>query len=241
MGLVFVLVFQKEKQLNKYPYTVLLVEDEQSIRQNYVVGLKLMFKEVFEAGDGVQGYALYLEKKPNIMIVDIDLPQLNGLKLIEKIRQKDRSTKIIILTAYSDTKFLLQASSLKLVTYLVKPVKREALSQTLHTAIQELQMYKIERIDYIDLKDELIWQKNEKELLYCNQKIALTPKEYAFLELFFSSSKKMFTYEEIFEHVWGYEFEYSMDKIKSMVKKLRKKLPKDIIENIYATGFKINY
>lgn len=227
--------------MNKFPYSILFVEDEADIRKNYAEGLRLMFQTVYEADNGVQGYQLYLEKRPDIMIVDIELPKLNGLELVEKIRQNDKNTKIIILTAYNDTKFLLKATSLKLVTYLVKPILRKHLNESLELAVKDLQTYRIERIDYIDLKHEFIWQKQEKELLHYNKRVALTPKEHAFLDLFLSSSKKTFTYEEIFEHVWGFEFEYSMDKIKSMVRKLRKKIPKDLIENIYSKGFKLNY
>ncbi len=127
-----------------YPYDLLFIEDEIAIRQNYVAGLKLMFQNVYEASSAESGYNIYQEKKPQILIVDIHLPKMSGLELINTIRKKDINTKIIILTAYSDADYLLQASSLKLVQYLVKPIKRDQLNSALQNAIKELQNFKIE-------------------------------------------------------------------------------------------------
>ena len=102
-----------------HPYKILLVEDEKAIKENYVTYLKMFFEEVYEAEDGEKAYELYKTKKPDIMIIDINIPKLNGLDLLEKIRQNDHSTKAILLTAHSDKSFLFKAIPLKLVKYLV--------------------------------------------------------------------------------------------------------------------------
>ena len=112
---------------NSYPYKILFVEDDQVIRENYVTYLKMFFSEVFEAEDGEKAYELYKLKKPDIMIIDINIPKLNGLDLLERIRENDYSTKAIMLTAHSDKSFLLKAVGLKLTRYLVKPVSRKDL------------------------------------------------------------------------------------------------------------------
>ena len=116
---------------NSYPYKILFVEDDQVIRENYVTYLKMFFSEVFEAEDGEKAYELYKLKKPDIMIIDINIPKLNGLDLLERIRENDYSTKAIMLTAHSDKSFLLKAVGLKLTRYLVKPVSRKDLKEAL--------------------------------------------------------------------------------------------------------------
>ena len=78
-------------------YNVLFIEDEKDIRDNYTKYLKRHFLNVYEAVDGEDGYRIYKDKKPEIMIVDINLPKLNGLDLVKKIRQEDQSVKIIML------------------------------------------------------------------------------------------------------------------------------------------------
>lgn len=67
-----------------YPYKILFVEDEKVTRENYVMYLKMHFQEVYEAEDGEKAYELYKEKHPDIMIIDINIPKLNGLELLKK-------------------------------------------------------------------------------------------------------------------------------------------------------------
>ncbi|MGB5793051.1 response regulator transcription factor [Poseidonibacter sp.] len=121
-----------------YPYKILFVEDEEATRKNYVTYLKMLFSEVYEAKDGEIAYQLYKEKKPDILILDVNIPKLNGLELLEKIRENDYTTKAIMCTAHSDQNFLLQAVSLQLTKYLVKPVSRQELKEALDLAISEL-------------------------------------------------------------------------------------------------------
>lgn len=222
-----------------YPYTILFVEDEKSIRQNYVSYLKMFFDAVYEAEDGQEGYKLYKEKKPDIMIVDINMPKLNGIDMMKKIRQNDHNTKAIMLTAHTDEEFLLEAASFKLVKYLKKPIARKELHETLLLSIKELQEYEVKPIKHLELSSGLIWHYDAKKLLHFEEEIVLTPKERSFLQLLCANTNQAIAYDRISEEVWGYDEVGSVDSIKSLVKKLRKKLPQNIIENVFATGYKI--
>ena len=137
-----------------YPYKILFVEDEKAIRENYITYLKTFFAEVFEAEDGVKAYELYKLKKPDIMIVDINIPKLNGLELLERIRENDYTTKAIMLTAHTDKSFLLKATTLKLTKYLVKPVNRKDLKDALELVIDELLNFDIQSIQKIELPEK---------------------------------------------------------------------------------------
>lgn len=120
-----------------YPYTVLFVEDEKATRENYTAYFKMFFNEVYEAGDGEEAYLLYKEKKPDIMIIDINLPKLNGIELLKRIRESDYITKAIMLTAHADEEFLSATASLQLTRHLVKPVSRKNLNEALDLSINE--------------------------------------------------------------------------------------------------------
>lgn len=226
---------------NIYPYKILFVEDEKAIRENYVAYLKMFFNEVIEAEDGEKAYKLYKSEKPDILIVDINIPKLSGLDLLEKIRETDHNTKAIVLTAYTDKTFLLKAISLQLTKYLVKPVSRKDLKDALETTVSELLKYNISLIHKIDLIENYSWDFQLKELKHHNTIIELSSKEKTFLNLLLSYKNRVFTYNEIFEQVWGYDEDISINGLKNMVKRLRKKLPENTILNIFNEGYKINY
>jgi len=222
-----------------YPYKILFVEDDQVIRENYVAYLKMMFSEVYEAKDGEEAYALYKIKKPDLMIVDINLPKLTGLELLKKIRENDHTTKAIMLTAHTDKSFLLEAIQLKLTQYLVKPVSSKDLNEALELTIKELLQYNVMPLQKIELPQNYSWHVELKELKHHNTLIKLTKKEKILLDLLFSHKNRVFTYDEIFEHICEYEETNSINGIKNMVKRLRKKLPEGSIVNLFNEGYKI--
>jgi len=224
----------------KEPYSILFVEDEKDIRDNYVKYLLRHFKEVYEAADGEEGLEIYKEKKPDIMIVDINIPKLNGLDLVKNIRQNDHSTKVIMLTAHAETRYLLEATELKLTKYLVKPISRSELKEALSLVISELSTFDVVSKKTIALKDGFIWDLNRTELLHNNISVVLTNKERIVLTMFFSNMEKIFTYNDIIFDVW-YEYDNDkLDALKTIIKNLRKKLPKDTIKNIFGIGYKLN-
>ncbi len=224
-----------------YPYKILFVEDEKATRENYVLYLKMLFSEVYEAKDGEEAYQLYKDKKPDIMIIDINIPKLNGLELLKKIRVNDYSTKAIMLTAHTDKTFLLEATELKLTKYLVKPISRKDLKETLELTINELLKYTVSAIKKINLPDNYSWDTELKELKHHNTSVDLTNKEKILLKLLFSHKNRVFTYDEIFEYVWELEEEISLNSLKNLIKRLRKKLPDNTIGNVFNEGYKINF
>ena len=224
-----------------YPYKILFIEDEEATRENYITYLRMFFSEVYEAEDGEKAYALYQEKKPDIMIIDINIPKLNGIKLLEKIRETDYQTKAIMLTAHTDESFLLSAASLKLTSYLVKPVSRKKLKEALAACVDELLKYSITPIQKIDLPQNYSWDIELKELKQYNNFIDLTSKERNLLALLFSHKNRVFSYDDIFEYLWEYDEKISLNGLKNIIKRLRKKLPDDTIVNVFNEGYKINF
>jgi DNA-binding response OmpR family regulator len=225
----------------KEAYSILYVEDEKEIRANYVNYLDRHFYKVYEAEDGLEGYEKYKQYKPDIMIVDINLPKLNGLELVKKIREYDHSIKIIMLTAHAEAKYLLEATELKLTKYLVKPISRSELKDALNLLLEELCNFETKSKQRIVLNDGFHWDIKRQELFNNSSSIVLTNKERSILSLLFSSINRVFTYDEIIINVW-YEDDYDNDKLdalKTIIKNLRKKLPKDTIKNVFATGYKI--
>jgi YesN/AraC family two-component response regulator len=119
-------------------YSILYIEDEKMLRENYALFLKVYFERVYTAVDGEDGYEKYQQHKPDILLIDINLPKLNGIELLKKIRAQDNMTKAIILTGNSKIDFLLSATSLKLTRYLLKPVEKELFVEALDAVKKEL-------------------------------------------------------------------------------------------------------
>lgn len=223
----------------KYPYRILFVEDEEALRTNYVTYLQMIFDEVHEAKDGEEALKVYKNVKPHIMIVDIHMPRMNGLEFLREVRKEDHATKAIMLTAHTDTAFLIEAAALKLTCYLTKPITRKALQEALQTAIEEMKHFETKPLVRVKFADGWSWDKQREELFCFEQNVPLTKKEQKLLALLFSSANRTFTYDEIFDYVWGYDQIGTLDALKSLVKALRKKIPKDTVHNVFGIGYKI--
>ena len=167
--------------MNKYTYNVLVVEDENQARENFVSYLSMFYENVFEASNGERALEVYKREKPHIILLDINIPKISGLEVARQIREKDLMTKIIILTAHSEKSFLLEAMSLRLTKYLFKPVNRKDLKDALELVIDELLNFDIQSIQKIELPEKYSWDLTIKELKHYNKIVDLI-KEIAIIE-----------------------------------------------------------
>ncbi|NQY24726.1 MAG: response regulator [Campylobacteraceae bacterium] len=214
-------------------YTVLCVEDEDGIRKRLVNTLKYYFKEIYDCNSGKEGYDLYLEYKPNIIITDIQMQNGNGIDLIKKIRKNDFSTKIILLTAFSNEEYLMDLINLKVNHFILKPLNSEKLLEGLLASFED----KLQQL--IKLSDDIYLDSAKRELLYKNQNILLRKREKEFLELLYEYKDCcILTYSKIEERIWENKC-MSSSALKTFIKELRKKLPHDIIVNIPQEGYKL--
>ena len=216
--------------------SILVAEDEEELREYLVEYLQLFFKNVYSAKCGQEAYLTYLDKSPDIILSDINMPNLDGLSMISQIRKKDLNTKIIIMSAHSDKEKLLQAVELNLVTYLIKPIKIETLKKVLFDTIESIKASSSK----VYLDHGIYWDKIENRLYSNLEHIVLKERESMLMQLLCSNLNHAFSNENIFYHLYGKtEKEYSEYAITSLVKRLRSKLPKDIIKNEYGSGYKI--
>ena len=194
---------------------------------------------MYEAQDGEEAYALYLKKKPDIIIADIDMPKLNGLDLAKKIRQIDKNVKIIILTAHIDTAMLLKATELNLIKYLVKPITRRELNDVLSLAIDNIKKFEIVEIKENVVFNNYIWQIEQQKLFYLDTEIILTKSELNLIALLTTELNRSFSYNEITMAIWNEHDADKKDSIKTIIKSLRKKSPKNFIKNHFGIGYSI--
>ena len=222
---------------------LLYIEDDKDIQSIYIDILQEYVDAVYCANDGEEGYELYLRYKPDIILLDINMPKIDGLTLAKKIRAIDKDVKIIIATAYGEQDNLLQAIELYLIKYILKPIEIDVLKEALRKAIEEIEQQKSNNDKYIFLLGKDILWDSKKEILIDNGvEIKLTKNERKLLALLSSDANKVFTFFEIFNHISYDDFdkEYDANQIRALVKLVRKKIPKDAICNVYGEGYKFN-
>ena len=220
-------------------YRILIVEDEPISLEMLSKTLKEDY-DVLTADNGKKGFELYKKFNPHIIISDLNMPIMNGIELIQKIRELDQNSKIIITTFKNDVQTLLQATELKLFKYLIKPIDFTTLKNIIEESIEELNRFHTVELDIINISPTLIWKTSEFELFSNNQIVKLTPKEKKVLNLLLQKPNQVFTYNEIIYEVWEKNNEAGDRKtLKTMITGLRKKIKDVEINNVYGYGYKI--
>jgi len=215
--------------------TILYAEDEEGIRKNISDSLSYYVKEVYEAQNGSIAYDIYKEKSPNIILSDIHMPIMDGIEFVKKVRLENREIPVVMITAHTDKKYLLEAVELHMEKYIIKPVDIDVLFDVLEQCVSVLN---INRIVSLSVDSNYVYDYDKKELQYKNELVILNKKEMSFLEFLISNQSRVVTYEELQEYVWGDDV-MTDSALRSLVRNLRKKLPTDIIFNLSGVGYRI--
>ena len=209
---------------------ILCVEDNKGVRKRLVNTLNFYFKEVVEADDGEEAFKIYQGLKPDAIITDIDMPNMNGITLVKKIRKKDSDIPIIILTAYSNEEYLLELINLKINHFILKPINAQKLQSALEDIFDK-------KADVVIVDENLSIDFDSMQILYKNSAIRITNREKLFLKLLYKNKNSISTYQNIQDSVWQNDI-MSQSALKTFVKVLRKKFPIEVIENISGVGYK---
>lgn len=217
---------------------LLYVEDEYDTVVLYQQLFKERFLKVYCARDGNIALNFYDKYKPDVVILDINIPHISGLEIAKKIRTLDKEVKLILLTAQNDKDTLKQLIELNLVTYLEKPVSRGDLKEAFKKLEDSFPTDKF--IDLWEIDNSFYKWDSLKKYLYKNDEaIKLTKKETLLLELFIKRKNEVLSYEDIYDSVWfedNYK-DFSIPSIKTLIKELRGKIPKNKIKSSYGRGY----
>lgn len=216
--------------------SILFIEDNHSLLEGYGKLLKRLFKTVYLAGDGSLGLELYQQFLPDILLVDIHLPKLNGLDLIKEIRKDDLDTKIVVQSSLNDTDTLLKAIPLKINKYLVKPISIDEFMMTFQTIIDDITKVN----NFSIFNQDIYYDKNQLVLIENGNIIKLTKKEIKLIELFTTQNNIIINKEDLFTNIWENDIEYNLTKLSSLITRLNNKLNKKLIISKYGLGYKIN-
>lgn len=137
-------------------FTLLCVEDDESVREVYKLLFTMLFKEVYFANNGKEGLELFKKYKPDIVLTDERMPVMNGLDMIKEIRKIDKSVPIILVTAFENKDILKKSIDLNITAYVKKPITKEKLIEAFEKAVK-----------YV-IEDKILFDNQQKEIKYKN-------------------------------------------------------------------------
>lgn len=213
---------------------VLIVEDEQKLANLIRSSIKELFFKVTTAKDGLDGLKKFKTFKPDIVISDITMPNLDGLLMCQKIKEQNSSIAIIILSAYSQKEMLLQAIDLGISKYFIKPFDIESFIEYL----KELSN-KINKEKSYKLKDGFVFVKKTINLYKNSELVNLTKREKEFINLLIENKNSSVKIDKIKESLWDIE-DVSDERLRTFIKRLRAKTSKDLIENVSSQGYMVS-
>jgi len=222
---------------------IMLADDEENIK---VLVEHIMNEEGYDfcyAADGVEALEIFDQQKPDLLILDVMMPRLNGFEVCTKLREAGHNIPIIILSAKGDIVDKSVGFKAGADDYLVKPFSSLELSLRIEALLRrrdfEAGADKKESIKVDDL--EILFSRYE--VRKSGQKVDLTPKEFQILARMASHPGEVFTKEQLLNYVWGEDYIGELTSIAVFVRKIREKIEDEpskprYLQTVWGVGYK---
>lgn len=220
---------------------VLIVEDDSRIAHALAEALNDQNYTVEMAQDGRTGLILAQEGTVDAIILDLNLPKLDGVEVCRRLRQDGDKTPILMLTARDTSQDKVVGLDCGADDYVSKPFDLPELMARVRALL---------RRGEVNFSPMLTWEHlslnpSECEAKYQNKKLKLTPKEYGMLELFLRNGSRVLSRTVILDHLWAFEDTPGAETVKVHLRGLRQKLkaagaPRNLIETVYGLGYRLN-
>ncbi|EEI92826.1 response regulator receiver domain protein [Sphingobacterium spiritivorum ATCC 33300] len=225
---------------------ILLVEDEQNVAELVIQGLEEDGYKVIHAMDGLKALEIVRTKAVDLVILDILLPQMNGLDVCKAIRDSGYTDlPVLMLTALGSPENVVLGLDNGADDYMSKPFKLIELKARIRTLLRRKS--EISKSVQSQLKNEVyrysvLKLDDYQKVAYCNdQELNLTSTEYRLLLLFMRSPKKVFMRSELLDEVWGINFDIGSNVVDVYVNYLRRKIekhsPMKLIHTVIGMGY----
>lgn len=206
---------------------VLLIDDEAAIRKALRMVLEAEGYEVQEGETGAEGLKLVEAQKPDLVLLDLMLPDLSGFDVCREIRKQGSRIPIIMVSAKTEEIDIVVGLEIGADDYITKPFRnRELLARVaahLRKVRQEEQPGSTGQVTFRDLTIDL----SERRVFRANQEIELTHTEFDLLAFLAVNAGKVLSREKILNHVWGYEYPIETRVIDVHIRNLRRKIEPD--------------
>ncbi|MCF6193228.1 MAG: response regulator transcription factor [Kangiellaceae bacterium] len=219
---------------------ILIVEDEPLIRNNLVSSFKANGFATESAADGEDGLFLAKEYPIDLAVVDIGLPGMSGLELIEQLREAKNQVPVIVLTARDSWQDKVEGLSTGADDYMAKPFQFEELLARCNALLRRTAGFASPILKIADVELDSMAQSVKK----AGKQIELTAYEYKVLEYLFLNPKKVVSKTELTEHIYEQDFDRDSNVLEVFVGRLRKKIDPDqnikLIQTLRGQGYRLN-
>lgn len=218
---------------------ILLIDDEQDILEIISYNLEKEGYQVFTAGNGNEGIAKAKEILPDLILLDVMMPEKDGIETCQDLRKikELQKTLIVFLSARSEEFSQLAGYQAGANDYIVKLIKPKVLISKV-AALLQLGASSNENSNYIEIGD-LIIDKDNFKVSKAKEEFLLPKKEFDLLYLLASNTEKVFKREEILERVWGNDVIVGERTIDVHIRRLREKLGINTIQTLKGIGYKL--
>ena len=220
---------------------VLLIEDDVPVRELLGAYFKAKGHAVSTAADGVEGLKAFNAGLPELVLLDVGLPELDGWAVLEAIRASS-AVPVVLLTALDDTEDVVRGLAMGADDYLTKPFDVRELDARVQAILRRLETPAMcAKLDVGDIHID----DRSKTVTVGESSLSLSPKEYTLLKLLASEPGRVFSSDEIIAHLWPDSDRAAANDVKQYIHLLRSKLYRsadirDSIENIKGFGYRLN-
>lgn len=216
---------------------ILVVEDEPQIAR--VLQLELQFEgyDVTIAHTGTDGLIAYREQPFDLVLLDIMLPEMNGLDVLKRIRTDERMTPVILLTAKNDTSDKVAGLDLGANDYITKPFEFEELLARIRTHLRFAQP-KQAAVTMLSANG-ITLNEAARDVTYNGERVELTQREFDLLHHFLLNKNNVQTREQLLNAVWGFDYYGDTNVVDVYVRYLRQKLDSSSIQTVRGVGYVI--
>ncbi|MGL4791868.1 MAG: response regulator transcription factor [Anaerotignaceae bacterium] len=215
---------------------LLIVEDEVQLSNILGRGLKKLGYAVDFAYDGEEALELTDINQYDLIVLDLNLPKIDGLSVLSKIRSINPTIKILILSAKNQLSDKIEGLDLGANDYLTKPFDFLELEARIRALLRRNFFQQSTIIDYAGIRIDT----SKKQVFIENNLIELTKKEYSILEYLALKKEMVISAEELIEHIWDSETDLFSNALKFHMSSLRKKLNINCIQTVRGYGYKLS-
>ncbi|MEB2301720.1 response regulator transcription factor [Lysinibacillus xylanilyticus] len=225
--------------------TILIVDDEKEIRNLIAIYLKNEGYDILEASNGEEGLSLLKKHKVHLIVLDIMMPNVDGIEMCMKVREI-AEMPIIMLSAKSQDMDKIVGLSLGADDYVTKPFNPLELIARIKSQLRRyIKMNRLDRMNENEIEiGEMRISTDTHEVIVNNEKVKLTPREFSILELLARNQGIVMSAEQIYEKVWKEEAIQSENTVMVHIRKIRERIetnPRNpqYIKTVWGVGYKI--
>lgn len=224
---------------------ILIVEDNADLVNLLKINLSDQGHTIHTALNGQQGLDQYRQVNPDLVILDVMMPKIDGIEVCKEIRENDKVTPILMLTAKSEEIDKILGLEIGADDYMTKPFSIRELIARVKAMLRRVEAQSQDKKDLQEILnfDGLQVNTKKRKVTIKGDSLELTSKEYDLLLLFFSNPGKAYSREELLNDIWGYSYEGYSHTVNSHINRLRSKIEEDpsdphYIRTVWGVGYR---